>query len=292
MPLLGYKKVIGVLAVGLPEDDRMVSPDRLHLLETFANQIATTCERAGLTRENEKARLQMRGEQLKNSLLSSVSHDLKTPLATIAGAAGTLSDKDNNLTQDQRMSLAREICEQAMRLNKQVSNLLSITKVEAPELTLAKEDCPLEEIIGSAISALEEQPHDGRIIVQLEDPSLEVSVDESLMQQALINLLDNAIKHTQRDSTIKVTAQSSRDDVVISISDNGPGIPDKDKARVFDKFQRGENSQVEGTGLGLAICKGIVSAHGGRIWIEDGPSGGTVFKIALPREKNSTTQVA
>lgn len=292
VPLLGYKKVIGVLAVGLPEDDRMVSPDRLHLLETFANQIATTCERAGLTRENEKARLQMRSEQLKNSLLSSVSHDLKTPLATIAGAAGTLSDKDNNLTQDQRMSLAREICEQAMRLNKQVSNLLSITKVEAPELTLAKEDCPLEEIIGSAISALEEQPHDGRIIVQLEDPSLEVSVDESLMQQALINLLDNAIKHTQRDSTIKVTAQSSQDDVVISISDNGPGIPDKDKARVFDKFQRGENSQVEGTGLGLAICKGIVSAHGGRIWIEDGPSGGTVFKIALPREKNSTTQVA
>ena len=234
----------------------------------------------------------MRSEQLKNSLLSSVSHDLKTPLATIAGAAGTLADKDNKLNQEQRMSLAREICGQAMRLNKQVSNLLSVTKVEAPDLTLAKEDCPLEELIGSAISALEEQPGEGRIVVQLEDQSMEVSVDEPLMQQAFINLLDNAFKHTQSDSIIKVSAQTVDDEVIIAIADNGPGVSDKDKSRIFDKFQRGENPTAEGSGLGLAICKGIVQAHGGRIWVEDGPQGGALFKIALQRIKNSTNRVA
>jgi two-component system sensor histidine kinase KdpD len=283
VPLMGYKKVIGVLAVGLPEDDRMVSPDRLHLLETFANQIAITCERAGLNKENERARVQMRSEQLKNALLSSVSHDLRTPLATIAGAAGTLADKDSALSKDQSRALATEICSQAMRLNKQVSNLLAVTKVEAPELTLAKEECLVEEIIGAAISALEVQPKDGKIIVQLEDPSLDVNVDEPLMQQAIINLLDNALKHTQNDSQIKVTAAALGDEVVISVADNGPGISDKDKSRVFDKFQRGENPQAEGSGLGLAICKGIVLAHGGRIWIEDQKPRGAIFKIALAR---------
>jgi two-component system sensor histidine kinase KdpD len=179
-----------------------------------------------------------------------------------------------------------------MRLNKQVSNLLAVTKVEAPELTLAKEDCPVEEIIGAAISALEEQPYDGRIIVQLEDPSIEVSVDESLMQQAFINLLDNALKHTQSDSTIKVTVKTAGEEVIIAVSDNGPGISDRDKARIFDKFQRGESPRSEGSGLGLAICKGIVQAHGGRIWVEDEPKGGAVFKIALQRVTGKAFQVA
>lgn len=285
IPLLGYKKVIGVLAVSLPEDEKIVSPERLHLLETFASQIAITCERAGLTKENEKARLQMRSEQLKNSLLSSVSHDLKTPLATIAGAAGTLCDKNSKLTEEERLSLAKEICSQSMRLNKQVSNLLAVTKVEAPELTLAKEDCPLEEIIGSALSALEEPPREGRVAVKLDDQTIEVNVDETLIVQAFINLLDNALKHTQSDSRIEISAQTQEDEVTISISDNGPGVSDKDKERIFDKFQRGENQRVEGSGLGLAICKGIVQAHGGRIWVEDAPSGGATFKIALRRSR-------
>lgn len=292
IPLLGYKKVIGVLAVGMPEEEQIVSPDRLHLLETFAGQIATTCERAGLAKENEKARLQMRSEQLKNSLLSSVSHDLKTPLATIAGAAGTLADKDNHLSEEEKMTLSREICSQAMRLNKQVSNLLAVTKVEAPELTLSKEDCPLEELIGSALTALEEQPSDGRVTVQLDDQSLEVKVDEPLMQQAFINLIDNALKHTQSDSVIKITAHEIGDEVIISVADNGPGVSDKDKARIFDKFQRGENPRTDGTGLGLAICKGIVQAHGGRIWVEDHPQGGAIFKVALERVKDASSEVA
>jgi len=283
VPLMGSKKAIGVLAVGLPENERVVSPDRLHLLETFANQIAVTCERADLTRENERARLQMRTEQLKNSLLSSVSHDLKTPLATISGAAGSLADPNTNLNEEQKHILADEICGQAMRLNKQVSNLLAITKVESAELALKKEDYPVEEIIGAAISALDEQPKEERINVELPDPALEVSVDESLMQQALINLLENALKHTPRKTTITVAVEETPQEVIISVADNGPGVSDKDKCRIFEKFQRGENTQAEGTGLGLAICKGIVQAHGGRIWVEDRPKGGAIFKMALNR---------
>lgn len=291
VPLLGAKKTIGVLAVGLPESDRVVSPERLHLLETFASQIAITCERADLTRENEKARLQMRTEQLKNSLLSSVSHDLKTPLATISGAAGSLSDPDSKLNEEQKRILADEICSQAMRLNKQVSNLLAVTKVESTELTLAKEEYPVEEIIGAAISALDEEPRDGRIVVDLPDPTLEVNVDESLIQQALINLLENAIKHTPKDSVISICAEETANEVILSVADTGPGVSDKDKGRIFEKFQRGDNPQAEGTGLGLAICKGIVQAHGGRIWVEDRPQGGAIFKIALTKGSSKAAEL-
>lgn len=287
VPLLGYKKTIGVLAVGLPDDDRLLSPERLHLLETFANQIAVTCERADLTRENEKARLQMRTEQLKNSLLSSVSHDLRTPLATISGAAGSLCDPNSGLSEEQRKTLAGEICSQSMRLNKQVSNLLSVTKVEATELALVKEMFSVEEIIGSALSALDEPAQDGRVVVELDDNTMEVNVDESLMQQALINLLENALKHTPSNSTIKIQVDRNSVETLISVADDGPGVSDKDKCRIFEKFQRGEKTTVDGTGLGLAIAKGVVQAHGGRIWVEDAPGGGAIFKLALPHTESS-----
>ncbi len=168
------------------------------MLETFANQIAIACERADLAGENEKARLQMRTEQLKNSLLSSVSHDLRTPLSTIAGAAGSIADDRAKLTAQDRKALAQMICSESQRLNSLVTNLLAVTKVDSGEVQLSREDYPLDEIIGSAVSAISPPPAEGRLEVRLGDNYAEVSVDEPLIQQAFVNLFENAIEAYSR----------------------------------------------------------------------------------------------
>ncbi len=291
VPLLGYKGVIGVLAVGFLEEGRFISPDRLRLLETFASQIAIACERAELAGESERARLQMRTEQLKNSLLSSVSHDLRTPLSTIAGAAGTIAEDGASLSRPDRKALAQMICSESQRLNNLVTNLLAVTKVDSGEVQLSKEDYPLEEIIGSAVSAIIPPPKEGRLEVRLEKEDAEVSVDEPLIQQVFVNLFENALKHTPDDSKIEVTATINDTEAVVSVRDDGPGIADKEKGKVFEKFHRGATAGSGGSGLGLAIAKGIVQAHGGRIWVEDAPGGGADFKVALPLAE-STIQTA
>ncbi len=288
VPLLGYKGVIGVLIVSFLEEGRFVSPDRLHLLETFANQIAIACERADLASENEKARLQMRTEHLKNSLLSSVSHDLRTPLSTIAGAAGSIADDGAKLSARDKKALAQMICTESQRLNSLVTNLLAVTKVDSGEVQLSKENYPLDEIIGSAVSAIIPAPSEGRLEVRLDNNDVEVCVDEPLIQQAFVNLFDNALKHTPENSQIEVTAAVSNGEVVVSVKDDGPGIADKEKSTIFEKFQRGSNAGSAGSGLGLAIAKGIVQAHGGKIWVEDAPKGGSVFKVALPIKGKET----
>ncbi len=288
IPLLGYKRVIGVLAVGQVEESHFVSPERLDLIETFANQMAIACERANLASETEIARLQMRTEQLKNSLLSSVSHDLRTPLATIAGAPSSIAEDGGNLNDEGKRVLGREIYTESVRLNNLVTNLLAITKVESGQVQLSKEECPIEEIIGSAISALNPQPEEGKLEVKAIDANATIFVDETLIQQAFVNLLDNALKHTPADSKIEVDALAGDNEVIVSVRDDGPGIKDQDKLKIFEKFQRGQSANSTGSGLGLAIARGIVQAHEGRIWVEDAPGGGTVFKVALPhRKKNS-----
>lgn len=282
VPLLGCKGVIGVLAVSFLEEGRFVSPDRLRLLETFASQIAIACERADLAGESEKARLQMRSEQLKNTLLSSVSHDLRTPLSTIAGAASSIAEDGANLSANDRKSLAQMICSESQRLNSLVTNLLAVTKVDSGEVELSIEDYPLDEIIGSAVSAISPVPREGRLEVRLGDNDAEVSVDEPLIQQVFLNLFENALKHTPDDSKIEVTATIVDAEVVVSVKDDGPGVSDQEKCKIFDKFQRGSNAGSGGSGLGLAIAKGIVQAHLGKIWVEDAPKGGAIFKVALP----------
>ncbi|MBA3994585.1 MAG: two-component system sensor histidine kinase KdbD [Cyanobacteria bacterium DS2.3.42] len=286
VPLLGYKSVIGVLAVSVLEEGRFISPDRLRLLETFANQIAIACERADLAGENEKARLQMRTEQLKNSLLSSVSHDLRTPLSTIAGAAGSIADDNAKLSAQDKRALAQMICSESQRLNSLVTNLLAVTKVDSGEVQLSKEDYPLDEIIGSAVSAINPPPTEGRLEVRLGNNYAEISVDEPLIQQAFLNLFENAIKHTPDNSKIEVTATIDDTEVIVSVKDNGPGVADREKCKIFEKFHRGPHALSGGSGLGLAIAKGIVQAHGGKIWVEDAPKGGADFKVALPLAKS------
>lgn len=282
LPLLGAHKNLGVLAVRPAREDRFQSPEQLHLLETFANQLALACERAQLSDEAELTRVQIEGERLRNSLLSSVSHDLRTPLASIAGAASSILEGTAGLDPAGRREMLTEIYQEAMRLNRLVSNLLDMTKLQSGTLQLVRELYPVDDVVGAALSRIEDRIK--RHVVKTRVPAdlPFINVDEVLIQQVLINLLENAIKYAPLGSTIEIAAEVKDDMVVISVADRGPGIKDDQKRTVFESFYRVQPNSSSGAGLGLSICNGIIAAHGGNIWVVDNPGGGAVFKFSVP----------
>lgn len=313
VPLLSPSRVIGVLAIRPQSPSRLLAPEQIHLLETFANQMAVALERAELSVENEKNRLQVKAEQLRNSLLSSVSHDLRTPLATITGAATSIIEGSESLRVQDCKDMAREIYGESARLNRLVGNLLDMTRVQSGNLPVKKEWCPVDEIIGAALSYLDNQLVGRRVKIDIADDMPAVQVDSILIQQVLVNLLENAVKYTPAGSTIEVSAfvspcqsdsgrdldrdsdlalrpeaenpseNSSGDRAVFSVADQGPGVSEEMRRRIFEKFVRNDTSQP-GFGLGLAICAGIVEAHGGTIKVENRPQGGAVFSFSLPMD--------
>lgn len=280
VPLLGATKTIGVLVAQPTADDKFLSPDQLHLLETFANQTAAACERAQLSEDNVKARLQVKTEQLKNSLLSSISHDLRTPLATITGAAsGILAGKDS-MTYEECAGLANEIYDESIRLNKLVGNLLDMTTLESGTLTINTEPHPVDELVGAALNCVEEKLNGMQLSTNVPSSLPMVLVDPVLIQQVLLNLLENAEKYAPGE--IEVSAIERDEMIEIAVADRGPGVKDELKSRIFEKFFRAHKQNACGAGLGLAICSGIVEAHRGKLWVEDRPGGGSVFKFTLP----------
>jgi two-component system sensor histidine kinase KdpD len=254
----------------------------LHLLEAFAQQIALALERAELAEEAEQARVQMETEQLRSSLLSSVSHDLRTPLAAITGAASTLLE-DEMVDKTTQHELIQTIREEADRLNRLVRNLLDMTRVESGAIQVKKNWQPLEEVVGVALSRLEGQLAERPALVHLPPELPLVPLDEVLIEQVLVNLLENAVKYTPPGSPIDLSAWAGDQQVTVEVADRGPGLPAGDEQRVFDKFFRAQ-SATGGAGLGLTICRGIIEAHGGRIWAENRPDGGAVFRFTLPLE--------
>ncbi|MEZ4488031.1 MAG: DUF4118 domain-containing protein [Cyanobacteriota/Melainabacteria group bacterium] len=282
LPIIGSHSVIGVLVVS-PRD--INNPPLSSLLETFVSQIALASERALLSEEAERTRIKIKTEELRNALLSCVSHDLRTPLATITGAASCIMDDDGALDMAGYRELAREVYNESVRLNTLVGKLLDMTKIASGTLSLKQEWQPVDELLDSAIVIVGGESHDIRM--KLEDELAIVYADPILIQQVLINLLENAIKYTPTDGNIEVSVQEvsagSEDEIIFSVSDRGPGVEEELKEMVFDKFFRAnERDQSTGFGLGLAICKGIVEAHGGRIWLENRQGGGAVFSFALP----------
>jgi two-component system sensor histidine kinase KdpD len=282
IPLLGAKKTIGVLAISPEQADRFGSPEQLKLLETFCNQLALACERAQLAYENEQTRLRMKTEQLRNSLLSSVSHDLRTPLATITGAASSIMVGAQSMTVQNCKEMAKEIYQESIRLNRLVGNLLDMTKLQSGTLQVSKELCPVEELVGAALSYLDDRLSDYVLKTSLPESLPPVSIDTVLIQQVLINLLENIIKHAPDSKEIDISAAVNDKMVTMAVSDRGPGIPAHSLKRIFEKFYREKPSDSTGAGLGLAICSGIIEAHGGTIWVEERAGGGSVFKFTLP----------
>lgn len=282
LPLLGGSGPIGVMGL-LPDGaPRWTEPDQRQLLEAFANQTALALERALLAEQGAKDRRRADEERLRNALLSSVSHDLRTPLGVITGAVSTVLETPE-LGERDRSELLQSAQEEAQRLHRLVSNLLDITRVEAGSMELHTEWTPLEEVVGAALNRRELAGESLRVRVQLPEDLPLVALDGVLMEQVLLNLLDNALKYSPPGTPVDIKAWATESSLTLSISDRGPGIASGEEARIFEKLARGQAaSSRPGAGLGLAICKGIVTAHGGRIQAVNHPQGGAQFLVTLP----------
>jgi two-component system sensor histidine kinase KdpD len=282
VPLIGSRGTVGVLGVR-PNDARSLqAPERLHQLEAFAAQTALALERARLAEEAQAAQVRMETERLRNSLLSSVSHDLRTPLATITGAVSTLTQDGPRLDEDTRRALLDSVHEEAERLNRLVQNLLEMTRLESGTVQLRRQLHPPEEIIGAALGRLGKRLAGRRVTTKVPSDLPLVPMDDVLIEQVLLNLLDNAVKYTPPGSPIEIIATATDQRVTIEVADRGPGLPAGTEEKVFEKFYRVNGGAASGAGLGLAICRGIVRAHGGRIWAQNLPGGGVAFLFTLP----------
>jgi two-component system sensor histidine kinase KdpD len=290
VPLRGSRGRVGVLALYPSAQTRLNDPDERQVLDTFAGLIGSALERTQLAEEARRARLRVETEQLRNSLLSSVSHDLRTPLAVVTGATSALLDEHGPKDEAVRRDLLQTAHEEALRLNRLVRNLLDMTRLEAGALKVHKEPQSIEEVVGAALDRMEDRLRGRDIRTSIPDDLPLVAFDPSLIEQVLINLLENATKYTPAGSPIDLAARLQDGEVVVELADRGPGVRPQDAERVFDKFYRAREGEGGGVGLGLTICRGIVSAHGGRIWVEDRPGGGASFRFTLPLEAAASSR--
>jgi two-component system, OmpR family, sensor histidine kinase KdpD len=282
LPLRGSGKVLGVLAVEPSHRRRLLLPEQRHLLETFAGQIALALERAVLADEAERARVSAETESLRNTLLASISHDLRTPLAVIAGASSALNDRSTAFDEHARRLLASSIESKAKEMTQIISNVLDLMRLEAGNVVLHRDWQTVDDLVGSALERLKAQLVDHPVQVDLPPDLPPVYVDGALMLQVFTNLLENAAKHTPAKTRITIRASPAEAFVRVVVDDTGPGLPG-DAERLFEKFQRGrDEGNTGGAGLGLAICRAIVNLHGGRIEAARRASGGARFTFTLP----------
>jgi len=300
IPLKLGEKVVGVLRLRVLDDSRRLMREE-HLEEeqegphaqtsffwTFLDQVTALVERARLQRENLRIEVLQRTDALRAALLSSVSHDLRTPLTAIKAAASSLLQEDVQWNEEERRGFAQAIEREADRLNRLVSNLLDMSRIEEGALKPEKEEYSLVELIHDVLGRLEPLLK-GRVVHTHLPPGdlLLVELDYLEIDQVLTNLIENAVRYTPKGSPIEVSAHIEGEQIVVSVADRGPGIPSADLGRVFDKFYRVLHGQHRagfpmGSGLGLAVCKGLVEGHGGRIWAELREGGGLIMFLTLP----------
>jgi two-component system sensor histidine kinase KdpD len=304
IPLKMGQKVVGVLRLRVLDDPRrLMHEERLEeehthsktptsFFWTFLDQVTALIERARLQRENLRIEVLQRTDALRAALLSSVSHDLRTPLTSIKAAASSLLQEDVQWDEEARHGFALSIEREADRLNRLVENLLDMSRIEEGALRPEKEEYSLKALIQDVLVRLEPLLEGRLVRTQFPDDLLLVELDYLQIDQVLTNLLENAVRYTPSESPIDVSSQRDGEQVVMSVADRGPGIPQADRERVFDKFYRvlhGQHSAgyPTGSGLGLAVCKGLVEAHGGRIWAERRDGGGLIVFVVLPLGKQA-----
>ncbi len=282
--LRGSRGKVGILVLERPQKPQL-DTGLLQLVRTFAAQLGSALERGQLAEAAHHAEVQIETERLRSSLLSSVSHDLRTPLGVITGATSTLLQDERFLEPEARRELLQTAHEEAERLNRLVGNLLDMTRVAAGALVPKKEWHPLDEIVGVALNRLEERLTGREVMVTLPADLPPLPIDAVLVEQVLINLLENALKYTPSGSPIAIAAAVDGEGVRIDVADRGPGVVERERTQIFEKFYRSRPDVSDGgAGLGLAICRGIVAAHGGKIWVEPGDVGGANFRFWLPLE--------
>jgi two-component system sensor histidine kinase KdpD len=283
LPLNTGRETVGVLAVLPTNRRRVLLPEQRHLLETFAGQIAVALERARLAETAEATRVAAEAESLRNTLLASISHDLRTPLAVMAGAGSTLATRGASLDEATRVALAQSIETKAREMSELVSNVLDLTRLDAGEVALHRESEHLDELVGVALNQYEQRLAGHPVEVRIPNDLPAVFVDAPLVVQLFGNLFDNAAKYTPPGTHVYVSATSDEPFVRVTVDDDGPGLPPGDPAELFEKFRRGEReATVVGAGLGLTICRAIVRAHGGTIEARRRPERGTRFEFTLP----------
>jgi two-component system sensor histidine kinase KdpD len=281
LPLVASSGVIGVVGISPKNAGDGFEPEQFHYLEAFVNQTAIAIERSFLGESAQRALLKAETESLRNTLLSSISHDLRTPLSAITGAATTLLQKDVAFDKNTRAELLQTIQEEAEHLNRIIKNVLDMTRLESGAIRLNKEWQPLEEIVGAVLNRLGDRLNDHPVTVKLQGNLPLIPFDSLLLEQVFMNLFDNAIKYSPPGTPLELSASESFYTVTVELADRGPGIPPGEEDHIFDKFVRGRSSGG-GVGLGLAICRTIISAHGGKIWAENREGGGAVFRFTLP----------
>jgi len=294
LPLASQKGCIGVLGIDFGEAEAWLDPERRRLLGALSDQVAVAVERAQLAGDIEEARVIGETEKLRSALLSSISHDLRTPLVSIIGSATTLGDRSASLGEADRRELLDTILHEARRLNRFVQNLLDMTRLGHGVLEPKREWSDIQEIIGRAVRSTAPALGARSISVDVRSDVPALYVDPVLIEQVLVNLLDNAAKFTAEDGHIAVVVLRRGVWLKLRVADDGVGIAAEDRERVFDMFFRArkKDSSTAGTGLGLAICRGIVEAHGGTIGIVEAENGrGTVVEFNVPLREMPSVDV-
>jgi two-component system, OmpR family, sensor histidine kinase KdpD len=290
LPLGEEGRTVGVLGVLPTNVRRVLLPEQSHLLSTFAGQIALALERARLAEIAEASSLAAERETLRNTLLASISHDLRTPLAVMAAAGSTLAQHGGSLDEATRVTLAQSVETKAREMSDLVSNVLDLVRLESGQVVLRRDWQTLDDLLGSALAACAERLAAHRLELRLSPDLPPVWVDGTLIVQVLTNLFDNVAKYTPPGTRVIVSAlaEPDRSGVRVTIDDEGPGLPAGDPARLFEKFQRGtDEGSVIGVGLGLAICQAIVRAHGGEIEAHRREQGGARFTFTLPASEGA-----
>jgi two-component system sensor histidine kinase KdpD len=281
VPLVASGGSVGVLALAPEQRDRFDSVDQRRQLDAFAAQLALAMERADLAEQTQRARRDVEAEQLRSSLLSSVSHDLRTPLAVITGSASAFLESSPSVGEASRRELVQTILEESERLNRLIRNLLDMTRLESGTVKLKKEWLALEEVVGAVLNRADSRLKNRDVRANLPNDLPLVPFDPVLIEIALTNLLENALKYGA--DPIEISARIQSGELVVEVTDRGPGIPASEVSRVFEKFHRaGRDASPGGVGLGLAICRAVIAAHGGRIWARNREQGGAAFCFTLP----------
>ena len=276
-------RVYGV--VGIVVDDRPLDTFENSILLSILGECALSLENEKNAREKEEAAILAKNEQLRANLLRAISHDLRTPLTSISGNASNLLSNGDSFDDATKKQLYADIYDDSMWLINLVENLLSVTRIEEGRLNLHITEDLLDDVISEALRHINRQSSEHNITVQTGEDFLFARMDSKLMVQVIINLVDNAVKYTPKGSNIVITTKKQGANAVVSVADNGDGIPDEMKDRVFDMFYSGANKVADSRrslGLGLSLCKSIVNAHGGTIEVSDNKPHGTVFTVTLP----------
>lgn len=293
MPSQGLHEdsVAGVLVIDPPNLRRVFLPEQRKLLDTIIGLVVQAVHRHILTEQAKATLVEVESERLRNSLLTSVSHDFRTPLATILGASSALSDTQMTIDSESRARLILDIQDEAQRMTRLVNNILDLARYESETIAPKRQWYPMDEIMASVMGRIKAvlNPHSLEIIMTPKEPSL-VFVDAVMIEQVLVNLIENARRYTPPESPIRIEIERSWLTMTVSVIDRGPGIPKGQEERIFDKFYGlGTQHHGGGSGLGLAICKAIIDAHKGWITARNRSQGGAVFSftISMPEAPES-----